>query len=308
MTSHLSTKTSAAGINVPGLPNPGPAADSGTTDFRADLTAMPAKLCSLPPLNSIASRVLAVSDDPDSDTRALASVVESDPAFAAEVLFLANSPLFGFPSKLHALPHAVAILGVDRIKALVTTVAMRAFVGKGSPMIRQCWRHSTACAVIAERISAAFQVPGDQAYAAALLHDVGRLGLLKSYPQQMSPVMGGEHVDLREVLFAERAAIKVDHQSAGGWLVTNWGLPQPFFVACVHHHDSLRETDSPLLQVVKTACRMADTLGFAAVACQSTPAYTNLVADLPNSVKKDRLPAEEEFGRHVEERLASLEN
>ena len=307
MTSHLSTKDSPAGTTAPGPPNT-VHAGIGSADFRADLAAMPAKLCSLPPLNSIATRVLAISDDPDSDTRMLAEVVGSDPAFAAEVLFLANSPLFGFPSKLHALPHAVAILGVDRIKALVTTVAMRAFVGKASPLTRQCWRHSAASAVIAERISAAFRVPGDQAYAAALLHDVGRLGLLKSYPQQMSPVMGGEHSDLREVLFAERAAIKVDHQSAGGWLVRNWGLPQPFFVACVHHHDLLQETDVPLLQVVKTACRMADTLGFAAVACQSVISYANLVADLPNGVQTDRLPAEEEFRRHVEERLASLEH
>lgn len=306
MTSDLSTDNRLAGFR--GLPNPGNAASSGNADFRADLAAMPAKLCSLPPLNAIASRVLAISDDPDSDTRALASVVESDPAFAAEVLFLANSPLFGFPSRLQALPHAIAILGGDRIKALVTTVAMRAFVGKGNPLIRQCWRHSTACAVIAERISASFQVPGDQAYAVALLHDVGRLGLLKSYPQQMSPLMGGEHADLREVLFAERAAIKVDHQSAGGWLVRNWGLPQPFFTACVHHHDSLQETDPPPLQVVKTACRMADILGFAAVACQSTASYPALLADLPNTVKKERLPAEEELTRYVEERLASLEH
>src|SRR5579871_1652118 len=134
MTSHLSTKDSPAASSAPGPPNTVHAAGIGSADFRADLAAMPAKLCSLPPLNSIATRVLAISDDPDSDTRALAEVVGSDPAFAAEVLFLANSPLFGFPSKLNALPHAVAILGVDRIKALVTTVAMRAFVGKGSPL------------------------------------------------------------------------------------------------------------------------------------------------------------------------------
>src|SRR5690348_3548738 len=301
MISDLSSKSAATGNRKPlsGL--------SGTVDFQADLVAMPAKLCSLPPLNSIASRVLALSDDPDSDTRGLASVVEGDPAFAAEVLFLANSPLFGFPSKLQVLQHAIAVLGVDRIKALATTVAMRAFVGTGGPLIHQCWRHSTASAVIAEHIALAFMTPADQAYAAALMHDIGRLGLLKCYPQQMGPVLGGEHTDVHDVLFAERAAIKVDHQLAGAWLVKHWALPQPFLEICEHHHDPVQAGDAPLLQAVKSACRLSDALGYSAVLCRSTDSYKDLIAALPGAVRKDRLPAEEELRKHVEERLASFE-
>jgi len=109
----------------------------------------------------------------------LSSVIETDPALAAEVLFLANSPLFGFPSKMEVLPRAIAVLGLDRIQALAMTVAMRAFVSVGGPLVRQCWRHSAASAVIAERISSVFGVPGDQAYSAVLLHDIGRLGLVQ---------------------------------------------------------------------------------------------------------------------------------
>jgi len=35
----------------------------------------------------------------------------------------------------------------ERIKALALTVAMRSFIGKGGPLLRQCWRHSAACAI-----------------------------------------------------------------------------------------------------------------------------------------------------------------
>ena len=309
MTSDVSRKNvSGSVVPLPPTPIRVSAGGSSQTDFQADLVAMPAKLCSLPPLNSIANRVLALSEDPDSDTRDLASVVEADPAFAAEVLFLANSPLFGFPSKLQVLHHAIAVLGVDRIKALATTVAMRAFVGTGGPLIRQCWRHSAASAVIAEQIALAFMVPANQAYAPALMHDIGRLGLLKCYPQQMGPVLGGEHTDVRDVLFAERAAIKVDHQLAGAWLVKHWALPESFLDICEHHHDPMQSGDMPLLHVVKIACRLSDALGYAAVLCRSTVSYRDLVSALPNSVRKDRLPTEEELRRHVEERLASFEH
>ncbi|HLK48255.1 MAG TPA: HDOD domain-containing protein [Bryobacteraceae bacterium] len=291
----------------PASPQKAPVPGSAKADFHSDLVAVPAKLCSLPPLNSIANRVLALSDDPDSDSRTMASVVEGDPAFAAEVLFLANSPLFGFPSKLQALPHAVSVLGDDRIKALATTVAMRAFVGGGGPLIRQCWRHSAACAAIAEQISPAFAAPADQAYSTALMHDIGRLGLVKCYPQQIGPVLGGEHAEAREALFAERAVMKIDHQQAGAWLVKHWALPDPFQEICQHHHDRLQPDDAPLLQVVKTACRLSDALGFSAVACRSTPTYSELMSALPAGVRKGRIPAEEHLREQVEERLASFE-
>ena len=152
-------------------------------DFQTDSVTIPVKLCNLPPLNSIANQVLSLTADPEVDLRRLAFAMEADPAFAAEVLLLANSSLFGFTSRMSVLRHAIAVLGLDRIKALAVTVAMRAFLGQGNPLVRQCWRHSAACGVIAEEISPIFDVSGDQAYTTALMHDIGRLGLLKSYPR-----------------------------------------------------------------------------------------------------------------------------
>jgi HD-like signal output (HDOD) protein len=269
---------------------------------------MPAKLCSLPPLNSIATRVISLSDDPDADLRRMASVIDGDPAFAAEVLFLANSPLFGFPSKLQVLHHAMAVLGLERIKSLAMTVAMRAFVGSGDPMVPQCWRHSVACAVIAETLSPMFGVRDDQAYSAALMHDIGRLGLLKSYPRQMHAVLGGNYADSHEVLREERAAAQVDHQAAGAWLIKNWALPEPFLEICRHHHDPLQENDTPLLKLVKVSCLMADFIGHAAVTCRSLANYEELLAAIPKGARNRKFPAEEQIRKRVEERLSSLEH
>lgn len=293
--------------NVRFMPETGMHGNPAAAGFQADIVTMPAKLCSLPPLNSIATRVISLSDDPDADLKRLASVVEGDPAFAAEVLFLANSPLFGFPSKLQVLHHAMAILGLDRIKSLAMTVAMRAFVGSGDPMIPQCWRHSVACAVIAESLSRMFGVPGDQAYSAALMHDIGRLGLLKSYPQQMHSVLGGDYQNPAEVLGEERAAAQVDHQAAGAWLIRNWALPEPFFEICRHHHDPLHEGDPALLKAIKVSCQIADAIGFSAVACRSTPNYQDLVAAIPKGKRDLEVLSEEEMRERVEERLSSLE-
>ena len=241
------------------------------------------------------------------DLPKLASVIEADPAFAAEVLFLANSPLFGFPSKMHVLRHAVSVLGLDRIKALTMTVAMRAFLGQASPLVRQCWRHSCASAVVAEEISKNFEVPGDRAYTAALMHDIGRLGLLKSYPREVAPVLTAQYKEPSDVLTAEHAVVSVDHGKAGGWLVKTWAFPVAFAEICERHHDPIREQEAALLQVVKAGCRMAEVLGYSAIRYQNLPAYAEVISAMPERARRHKFPSEEELRANVEARLAAFE-
>ena len=277
------------------------------SDALAHMVAIPSKLCNLPPLHSIANQVLALSADDNVSLPKLAAVIEGDPAFAAEILFLANSPLFGFRSEMHALRHAVTVLGFDRIKALAVTVAMRAYLGHASPLVRQCWRHSAACAVIAEEISPLFDILGDRAYTAALMHDIGRLGLLKSYAREVAPVLTAQYRDPAEVLMAERVAINVDHGVAGAWLVKTWAFPSEFVEICEHHHDSIRPSDAPALKAVKAACLIADTLGYTAVRYRNLPGYQDLLSTTFPQQGPKKFPAEEELRTNVDARLAAFE-
>jgi HD-like signal output (HDOD) protein len=276
-------------------------------DFQTDQVTIPVKLCNLPPLNAIASQVLALTTDPDVDLRQLSRVIEGDPAFAADILFLANSSLFGFPSRMYVLRHAIGVLGMDRIKALAVTVAMRGFVGYRNPLIQQCWQHSVACAAICEEFSAIFGFSGDRAYTAGIMHDIGRLGLLKSYPQEMVPILGGEHQDTQAVLRAERESVHVDHGRAGAWLVGNWALPKEFAEVCAHHHDPPDENDPEMLRLVKVACNVADIIGFPAVKCEQQPSYLIATLPLPMRLGRDVAPPEDDLRTNVAARLAAFE-
>ncbi len=122
---------------------------------------------------------------------------------------------------MHVLRHAIAVLGLDRIKALAVTVAMRGFLGKPTPLVHRCWRHSVACALVSEEISAIFDFSADRAYTAGIMHDIGRLGMLKTYPKEITPILNSSYADTAAVLSAEREALNVDHARAGSWLVNN---------------------------------------------------------------------------------------
>lgn len=283
-----------------------PSSPVAVPNLAVDSVTIPVNLCNLPPLSSIALQVMSLSADENMDLQRLSSVIETDPAFAAEVLFLANSSLFGFPSRMQVLRHAVAILGLDRIQALAVTVAMRAFIGQTSPLIHQCWRHSAACAIVAEEISPIFGVSSDRAYTLALMHDIGRLGLLKSYAREISPVLSAAYENTDAVLAAERAAVNVDHGTAGAWLVKTWSFPREFSEICERHHAPLQNKESDVLRLMKVACRTADTLGYAAVACARIPPFSELLTALPADTRL-RFPQEETLRRNVEARLAAFE-
>jgi HD-like signal output (HDOD) protein len=284
-----------------------PAEPAAEIDFETDVVTVPVRLCNLPPLNAIASQVLALTTDSDLDLGRFSRVIEGDPAFAADILFLANSSLFGFPSRVHSLRHGIALLGLDRIKSLAVTVAMRGFLSARNSLVHQCWRHSAACALVCDEISGIFDVSSDRAYTAGILHDIGRLGLLKTYTKEMTEVLNGQYVVTQEVLRAEREALNVDHGRAGAWLVQNWTFPKDFAIVCKHHHDAPNANDPEILQLVKAACKIADAIGFPAVQCKQQPTYLEITSPLtPRMGRHARLSAED-LTAHVTERLAAFE-
>jgi len=267
---------------------------------------IPVRLGNLPPLNAIANQVLAATAKPNVDFKQLAAVMECDPAFAADALLVANSALFGFRSRIQQLRHALSVLGTDRIKALAITVALRSFIGNSVPQVRQCWQHSIACAIVARAISPNFGITGDTAYTLGLMHDVGRLGLLKSYPAEYSQVLGETFEDVDHVLRAERGLFRADHGVAGGWLVNQWWFPSTFAQACEHHHAEVSDDDPELLQVVKVACRMAEAIGFAGVCYSHEPDYGEALQRLPRRLSPEAFPSASELKATVEAQLRSF--
>lgn len=262
-------------------------------------TQVPNKLCNLPPLPAVANEVLALASNPDTDLRRIASAFQGDAAFAAEVLVLANSPLFGLRSRVHSIVQAVSVLGLERLRCLAITVALRAVIGSGGASLKSSWRHSAACAIVCQSLAERFGGQRDRAYTAGLLHDVGRLGLLKSYPTEIEPFFKCSYVDAGEAMTVERTLVQVEHTFAGSWLVKTWGFPAELIEVCLHHHEPVAAGDPELLRLVKTSCRLAGALGFASLQYKNAPTYAAIVEeDLP-LYPAGRVPSEEELQEQV---------
>jgi putative nucleotidyltransferase with HDIG domain len=205
-----------------------------------------------------------------------------DPALSAELLRVANSALYGFVQRIDSVNHAVVILGSENVKRLALTVSLAKFVGGflRQDCLRTCWDHVIASAVLAEQLAQELHLSKDRAYTAALLHDIGRLALLISYPDQYANLLATASQQNGDLLEGERRLFDIDHCATGRWLAQHWNLPPDFAAAISDHHQegTVRGALTPL---VRAACQLADVLGFSAFPASSTKTIAETLSGLP---------------------------
>ena len=250
--------------------------------FNAGMFAVPDQLAKLPPLSPAALKLLNLSSESDVELKQYVQIIESDPLLTAEVLQLANSALFGFATNVHVLGHAITLIGPDRIKTLAVTAAMKAYTGGGrTAAMRVSWKHSLACALVCREIAPFFKMSEDRCYTVGLMHDIGRLGLIKSFSQQYDQILTPEYAVSGEVIRVESSMLGIDHCQAGFWLTRTWGFPVGFSHVSAHHHDPVSPEHPELLQVVQVGCMLADCLGFAAVRWNRSFSCEQILSHVP---------------------------
>lgn len=241
----------------------------------------------------------------------VADLIRADVSFSAEVLRVANSPLIGHREEIRGIMHAMALLGLDRLKGLVMTVALRNFLAPTLhvPALLRCWRHSLACAAVAEELAVANWMDRDRHYTAGLLHDLGRLALAATYPQdyahllEESDEIPAGDVALRE---RERARFGADHAQVGQWLAEDWGFPAEYGCITGGHHEAPAGGSFDLLTGIQVSCAIANTLGFQAAGSASAVSRDELRANYP-SCSWERVKPEADLALAVAGRVNALE-
>src|SRR5437660_879733 len=90
--------------------------------------APPERLCKLPVFRPVAVRLLALLAQEDVEISDVTSLLNSDPAFSAEVLTLANSSLYARQTRIDTVQRAIVCVGIERTRALAATVALQGIV------------------------------------------------------------------------------------------------------------------------------------------------------------------------------------
>jgi putative nucleotidyltransferase with HDIG domain len=270
-------------------------------------TQREAVLSSIPAFPPVVIRVLDLLAREDVNVREMVDLILSDAVFSAQVLRLANSPLFGHRSRIDSLHHALVALGLKRVQAITMTIATANYMKAALRMeeLRRCWRHTLACAILCQEIARASSLPEDSAYTAGLLHDIGRLGLLVAYPREYANALKDADRESLALLDQERRLFGMDHCEAGCHLAEKWALPPEFRVIAGRHHDPPSGSEMDMLSVVYFGCRLADVLGFHVVRPLQPVGFDEIRAALPEPARHRFPPDPEALTVSIESRIRS---
>ncbi|MEX2414427.1 MAG: HDOD domain-containing protein [Thermoleophilaceae bacterium] len=199
------------------------------------LTAAFEALEAFPALEESRSRVLRVLADSGGPTGAIVEAIESDVALVTTVLRLAN----GGTGKASCVRDAIDVLGAARIEQLARQAQTFDFFERspGWDLMPERFRlHAVATQTAADRVAPELgHDDRDELLAAALLHDIGKLVLVRSYPAYPDEIHGEARTPGDRV-HRERLELGVDHAVVGGVLARRWRLPDRLASTIERHH------------------------------------------------------------------------
>jgi len=186
------------------------------------------------------NKINQLIDSPTCSAMHLADVICQDPGLSTRLLQLVNSAFYGLPAQIDSIARAVAVIGMNELHTLTMGVAVidhfQAVPAEYVDM-RSFWQHSIACGVCA-RILAGHRpgLPEERLFIGGLIHDIGRIPMLRALPHAMCEAMRLAREDGMPLHVAERAVLGFDHAEAAGLLLESWNFPPPLVELVRHHH------------------------------------------------------------------------
>lgn len=176
----------------------------------------------LPVLPQVASKVMALANDPAADAARLSALIHQDQALAAHVLRIANSPAYMPRTPIASLQHAVAMLGVNQLSEIAVTISLKSGTVKipgHEADVRQLWRHALASGAYAKEIARMRRYNVESAYLCGLLHAVGKPVVLKT----VTTIAAEMRIPLEPGAII--AFLDGYHSRIGNLIATEWALP-----------------------------------------------------------------------------------
>lgn len=203
----------------------------------AELVQGEVRLASLPAIFFEISEAL---NDPRSSASYMADIISKDVAVSARLLRMVNTPFYGFPGRIDSLTRAVTIVGAEQLVGLAQGISViTAFEGIPEDILnlQGFWLHSIMCGTIARLLASHHGIANDERFfVAGLLHDIGRLVVLRNLPERALEPLQACRVKPQSVSQAEMTLWGTTHAEIGAELLRAWKLPRFLEHLLRHHH------------------------------------------------------------------------
>lgn len=227
-------------------------------DLRQSLADFP---IDLPVFHPVALKLTIMLSDPYSDIDDVIKTINEDQALASQVLKMSNSAAYVGLVKSETIKEAVVRLGAGQISMLTMAASQASLHVSANSVVneimKELWQHSLVTALgcwwVAQHTG--HQSIVDHAYMAGLLHDIGKLHLLKAL----------EHLTLEKQIVVDRelvlAVFTEMHVEQGDRIMRYWNIPPVYQSVAFHHHDATSNPIDSLLTMVRLVNKVSRKVG-----------------------------------------------
>jgi putative nucleotidyltransferase with HDIG domain len=215
----------------------------------------------LPVLPQVALEVQQLMDR-EADLSALVHCIEREPAVAAALIKYANAAVYAGLRDVTDLQQALLRLGMSSVRQAVLSLsaktAFKADDARQQKLHETIWLHSLTTAIAARRLAAFVSVAPETAFLAGLLHDIGRIVVLRG----IATLRRRDPIGFRVPEHTIGEFTDALHCSIGDVFCREWNIPAELRDAITRHHEAqLTEPKDALPALVQIADLMAAKVG-----------------------------------------------
>jgi putative nucleotidyltransferase with HDIG domain len=205
-----------------------------------------AQLDTLPSFPSLYLEIMQELAVDDPSVEKIAATVAKDPGMTVKMLQIVNAASLGLGRRITSPQEAVQQIGMSAVRSLALSAHIFSCFEhtelKGFA-ISQLWDHAMRTAQLARRlmeVERAEYALAEDAYTAALLHDVGKLMLANNLPEPFQRTLTLAQEGNRPFADAEQEVFGANHAGVGAYLLGLWGMPSTIVEAVAFHHQPRR--------------------------------------------------------------------
>ncbi len=207
----------------------------------------------LPIFHPVALKLQRMLSDYDFTVDEVAQVANEDQSLASQMLKMSNSPMYMGRTKVATIKEAVIRLGAQQVINIAIAASQAAAHSSTNPALdrymKEMWLHSHGSALGARWLAQNCGMRGiaDEIYLAALLHDVGKLYLLKAIERLVQAGVINSLFDDELVLEIFEAM----HVEQGYRLMQHWNFPAMYCDVVRDHHLEAWDPSNKMLAIVR---------------------------------------------------------
>lgn len=185
-----------------------------------------------------AAKAFQLSCNPKATLEDFVSIVESDEVLSARILRIANSVYFRRGDQAKDISRAVANIGLNEIKCLLSATMLKSLLKAKSKFRTNIWANSIATGIGARILSGSTNIPSGEAFLCGILHDVGKLIFLERLPKEYEAVLQKMYNSEEGSVGIEDGTFELNHVEVGKWLAEKWSFPEVVRSAIFYHHNT----------------------------------------------------------------------